>query len=351
MKKSLIFMGLLAIGYANAQEGRVGVNTSSPQATLDILPHAKNSQESATTNEGILAPKLSKSRVANIASTNLVEGTLVYITDDSSSPISAYTGANDKVTKITEKGYYVYNGTEWIKMVMRDGLPQYTSSASVVLDGGSFQRAALTGDVTAAKNDNTVTINNGAVTSEKLNQMGAKNMNVLQWSEYQQKWVPRAVIDRTSLVGCVSGAKSRSSFALPEGVLLCETSGNALYRGRFEIIRILGTTAPSAPINLSAIDANEQNKIAKYNSIIKLPSYKPVLSSEGRTALYVRGLKWDSSTYEATSLITFGNAINKGDNPFSMAVMKLTLTNTVDNTSMEEWVLVRFNTSWSHQIE
>ncbi|NHW22551.1 hypothetical protein HA072_26305, partial [Escherichia coli] len=72
------FLGLGLVVYG--QSGKVGVNTSSPQATLDIQPTAKNGDVTATTNEGILAPKLSKTRVASIATP--VEGTLVYVLDD-----------------------------------------------------------------------------------------------------------------------------------------------------------------------------------------------------------------------------------------------------------------------------
>lgn len=114
MKKSVIFVGLLAIGYANAQyEGTVGINTDKPQATLDIIPEATNLN--GTTNEGIIAPRLSKTRIANIEASKLTEGTLVYATDDAASPIASYTGSDVKVAKITEKGYYYYDGTEWVK--------------------------------------------------------------------------------------------------------------------------------------------------------------------------------------------------------------------------------------------
>lgn len=113
MKKSLIFVGMLSIGFAYAQRGNVGINSNKPKATLDIQPNADNARVNATTNQGILAPRLSKVRVANIETP--VEGTLVYVTDETTSPISAYTGADNKVAKITEKGYYFYNGTEWVK--------------------------------------------------------------------------------------------------------------------------------------------------------------------------------------------------------------------------------------------
>ncbi|EKB54423.1 hypothetical protein HMPREF9699_01966, partial [Bergeyella zoohelcum ATCC 43767] len=94
-------------------KGKVGVNTIEPSATMDIRPSTANAQKEATTNEGIIAPKLSKTRIANIETP--VEGTLVYATDETTSPISSYTGNDPKVAKITEKGYYYYNGTEWVK--------------------------------------------------------------------------------------------------------------------------------------------------------------------------------------------------------------------------------------------
>ncbi|VDH04332.1 hypothetical protein [Bergeyella zoohelcum] len=114
----LAFLGFMTYGYAQQQQqdpykGKVGVNTIEPSATMDIRPSTANAQKEATTNEGIIAPKLSKTRIANIATP--VEGTLVYATDETTSPISAYTGGDTKVAKITEKGYYYYNGTEWVK--------------------------------------------------------------------------------------------------------------------------------------------------------------------------------------------------------------------------------------------
>ncbi|VDH04587.1 hypothetical protein [Bergeyella zoohelcum] len=114
----LAFLGFMTYGYAQQQQqdpykGKVGVNTVTPSATMDVQPNSDNARVEAKTNEGIIAPKLSKTRIANIATP--VEGTLVYATDETTSPISAYTGGDTKVAKITEKGYYFYNGTEWVK--------------------------------------------------------------------------------------------------------------------------------------------------------------------------------------------------------------------------------------------
>ena len=63
MKKHFILLGVLAMGLAYSQTGKVGINTNSPEATLDIRPNAANSVVGATTNEGMLVPRLSKARL------------------------------------------------------------------------------------------------------------------------------------------------------------------------------------------------------------------------------------------------------------------------------------------------
>lgn len=111
MKKILFFaLGLCAVsGYA--QEGKVGINTMVPKATLEIKPNPKNSEESATTNEGLLIPRMSKTRVAGMASPQ--ESTMVYVTDDASSPITSYKGSDARVAHIFSKGYYIFENGTW----------------------------------------------------------------------------------------------------------------------------------------------------------------------------------------------------------------------------------------------
>ncbi|MDY3521051.1 hypothetical protein PG614_05235 [Riemerella anatipestifer] len=148
----LAFLGLGLVVYG--QSGKVGVNTSSPQATLDIQPTAKNGDVTATTNEGILAPKLSKTRVASIATP--VEGTLVYVIDDTSKTkgaISDYIGNDSKVAKITEKGYYYYNGTEWVRRAgNNDDIWQKQSNNDIKLIDGNIESNISYSSVGAFKN-------------------------------------------------------------------------------------------------------------------------------------------------------------------------------------------------------
>ena len=118
MKKHIIFLGLLATtSLAFAQAGKVGVNTSNPEATLDIRPSAANAATTATTNEGVLIPRVSRDRLKSIATANLKESTLVYV-DNISGTTNAVT------SNVTSKGFYYYSTTDskWVKIA--EGAPQ-----------------------------------------------------------------------------------------------------------------------------------------------------------------------------------------------------------------------------------
>lgn len=75
---------------------------------------------------------------------------------------------NDQITPGSTGQVLVTDGTttSWQNPV--DNNTTYTGSTSVHLDGTSFQREALTGDVTADRNSNVTTIANNAVTTDKI---------------------------------------------------------------------------------------------------------------------------------------------------------------------------------------
>ena len=98
----------------------MGVNTNNPKATLDIQPSPANALSTATTNEGVLIPKLSKTRVANIATPE--DATMIYVSD------VTYTGTNPAVADITSKGFYYYDedpvmpaNSKWKKLNVNAG--------------------------------------------------------------------------------------------------------------------------------------------------------------------------------------------------------------------------------------
>lgn len=113
MKRIMIIVASLSglVSYAQSRESaKVGINTTTPQATMEVQVGASNL--TGTTNEGIIAPRLSKERIANIE--NPVEGTLLYATDNVYAPAVVDATISERVADITEKGYYFYNGSKWI---------------------------------------------------------------------------------------------------------------------------------------------------------------------------------------------------------------------------------------------
>ena len=113
MKRIMIIVVSLSglLSYAQSRESaKVGINTTTPQATMEVQVGASNL--TGTTNEGIIAPRLSKERIANIE--NPVEGTLLYATDNVYAPAVENATISERVADITEKGYYFYNGSKWI---------------------------------------------------------------------------------------------------------------------------------------------------------------------------------------------------------------------------------------------
>lgn len=144
MKKILSILLPLTIGTASLY-AQIGINTDAPQATLDIT--AKTTDGSKP--EGVLTPRLTGNQIqaADAQYTTLQRGMLIYATTATNAP----TG---KTVNITAEGYYYFDGTVWQKI----GTGAYTGSTSVILNGNSFQRAALTGDATATVNSNATTV-------------------------------------------------------------------------------------------------------------------------------------------------------------------------------------------------
>lgn len=135
MKKGIILLGMLTMGLAYSQSGKVGVNTAAPKATLDITPSNANAAVGATTNEGLLIPRLSKARLKNIAASELTESTLVYVND-------ATAASNPSTVDVTSKGFYYYSTAagKWVKMaegtIQEQDLRMVGTNSHITQDAG-----------------------------------------------------------------------------------------------------------------------------------------------------------------------------------------------------------------------
>lgn len=112
MKKVILTIGILAgVSSIFAQEGRVGINTNDPKATLHIEAHSKD-----TTNPGLIIPNVSMNK---LNAEGHVESTLVYYSGGSN---SAYINQNENSTTEnigTKKGFYYYNDTDWQRIIRK----------------------------------------------------------------------------------------------------------------------------------------------------------------------------------------------------------------------------------------
>ena len=101
MKKYFLLIFTLLCIKIFSQNGNIGINTSSPQATLDIrgkndtTPNANSTPGGVAATDGVLVP-----RVSDLATNGTINGQLVYLVADTTTP--AFT-----------KGFYYWNGTVW----------------------------------------------------------------------------------------------------------------------------------------------------------------------------------------------------------------------------------------------
>jgi len=117
MKKNTTKIFIAAIfftisGTAYAQEGRVGINTSTPAATLDVVASATD----LTRTDGFIAPRITgdqlKAKDSNY--TTAQDGAIVYVT-------AVVASTSDKTTNVTSIGYYYFDKTQgtngrWMKI-------------------------------------------------------------------------------------------------------------------------------------------------------------------------------------------------------------------------------------------
>lgn len=103
MKNKLFILALLSA--SSLTFAQVGINTGSPQATLDVtgMPATKNMLD------GIIAPRLTGDQLRAKNYTPAQTGAIVYVTVADSAPAG-------QTENVTSAGYYYFDGAEWSNM-------------------------------------------------------------------------------------------------------------------------------------------------------------------------------------------------------------------------------------------
>lgn len=146
MKKIITTAMLLSNVIAFAQTGKVGINTQNPSATLNV----KSKTGTTSTTKNLQLQNANGTILASVSDDGQVKFPL----------LPAGSNAERKVIVVAQDGT--------LKLVDKASLSSYQSSNSVTISGNEIQRAALSGDVTADANSNTVIINNGVITNDKI---------------------------------------------------------------------------------------------------------------------------------------------------------------------------------------
>lgn len=108
MKKYIYIVALLSVGSLSAQDKKVGINTTQPEATLTV-----NALDATDHLAGLQAPRINREELTALGDVYNAEhtGTLIYITDVNGG------NAEGQRALMTEVGYYYFDGNRWERAV------------------------------------------------------------------------------------------------------------------------------------------------------------------------------------------------------------------------------------------
>ncbi|MEC5395100.1 tail fiber domain-containing protein [Bergeyella sp. RCAD1439] len=210
------------------------------------------------------------------------------IADGSVSTVDLAAGAvtADKLNQMNAANGQVlkWNGTAWAPAADNNTNTTYSGSTSITLSGTSFQRAALTGDVTAAANNNVTTV--ARIQGRNVANTAPANGQVLKWNG--TAWAPAADNNtNTTYSGSTSITLSGTSFqrAALTGDVTAAANNNAT-----TVARIQGrNVANTAPAN---------GQVLKWNGT----AWAPAPDDSSNTNIYTT-----NGTLSGARTVTFNN--------------------------------------------
>lgn len=241
MKKVFIIALVSVASSLFSQTGKVGINTPTPSSTLDIQPNTANAATTATTAEGLLIPRLSRLRVANMGTTPATS-TLVYVNSVADGSAAGTTANVDAV------GFYYFNGSVWVKLNAGAGA-SVTASNGLTATGSDVKLGGTLSEATAIRytgTTNTLTLGNADGTGI-LNVWGRANFWGSELHKYDIKTGNVTTLDNTEFT-LIKNDTGDTTYNLPSGVQNGRTA--CLINGATSGNLLLGTNMVSNATSL-----------------------------------------------------------------------------------------------------
>ncbi|KAA0126562.1 hypothetical protein FY557_16805 [Chryseobacterium sp. SN22] len=238
---SLVFFA----GSANAQQGRVGINTTSPRTTLDVA-----AKLGTTDADGLQAPRLTRAELT--AKGNSVygtdhAGTIIYISDIAGGDVTS------QRVNINATGYYFFDGTFWQKV---------GAGSDLYKDNGT-----LTSNRTVSQGTNTMAFTSSATTGTSHFTVDNSTLNVDAANHRVGIGTnsPATKLDVNN--GTTPGAVKITDGTQGEGkVLTSDANGVGTWRTMAFSSNVEGTWL----INNSQAATNNSIPVNRYSSVAKL---------------------------------------------------------------------------------
>jgi hypothetical protein len=135
-KNTLLSMLVILAACFNLSKAQVGINTTNPQATLDIT----GKPATASSLDGMIPPRITGNQLRAKTYTPAQTGAIVYVTAADSAPAG-------QTINVKSTGFYYFNGAVWATITINnipngtgnilaiDGQPQIAQEISTRLDG------------------------------------------------------------------------------------------------------------------------------------------------------------------------------------------------------------------------
>lgn len=158
MKKIVLpIIALLAFGFVSAQtyDGRVGINTSTPASTLDVV----GVPDDTTVLDGVIAPRITGDQLYAKTYTTDQTGALVYVTEAATS-----TNQTDQTINVASTGYYYFDGSAW-QIFLDTNTGDQTDDAWINDNTNAMVKLGTQSDGSTARTTNTdfVALDNGNI--------------------------------------------------------------------------------------------------------------------------------------------------------------------------------------------